>query len=125
MYPVKDIAPCRSASNRETLGLGPRHGIGGAWLGGVRPARAAVCLGLDYTFRLTAEVRGAGGIIAFEVADLDRLLEELKAKDVATGRRRTSKAPSAAWPCVSIPRGNRIVLHQLKRKAGADAGKSN
>ena len=69
----------------------------------------------DIVLRYNTVAIAPGGVIAFEVADLDRLLVELKAKDVALPATDIQSPVCRMAMCIDSE-GNRIVLHQLKRK---------
>jgi predicted enzyme related to lactoylglutathione lyase len=114
MYPVKDMARAEQFY-RETLGLGPSTGsVKHGWVEFDLPGGGCIAL----TVHAQAEPSGKeGGTIAFEVSDLDRLIAELKAKNVnflATD----IQSPVCRMAMCTDSEGNRIVLHQLKKKKG-------
>jgi predicted enzyme related to lactoylglutathione lyase len=118
MYPVKDMARAERFY-RETLGLGPSTGsVEHGWVEFDLPSGG--CLALT-THSGSQPSASAGGIIAFEVADLDGLLEELKAKDVALPATDIQSPVCRMAICIDSE-GNKIVLHQLKRKAAQTPG---
>src|SRR5215469_4840410 len=112
MYPVKDLARAEQFY-RETLGLGASTGsVTRGWVEFDLPGGG--CLAL--TVHSGAQPGGKeGGTIAFEVSDLDRLIEELKAKNVAF-LATDIESPVCRMAMCSDSEGNRIVLHQLKKK---------
>ncbi len=113
MYPVKDIARAERFY-RETLGLGASSGsVEHGWVEFDLPNGG--CLALT-THSGSEPSAGAGGTIAFEVTDLDRLLKELKAKNVTLPATNIESPVCRMAMCLDSE-GNRIVLHQLKRKA--------
>jgi predicted enzyme related to lactoylglutathione lyase len=113
MYPVKDVARAERFY-RETLGLGPSTGsVAHGWLEFDLPGGGCFALTTHSGSQPSA---GAGGTIAFEVADLDGLLQELKAKDVALPATDIQSPVCRMAICIDSE-GNKIVLHQLKRKA--------
>jgi predicted enzyme related to lactoylglutathione lyase len=113
MYPVKDMARAE-LFYRETLGLGPSTGsVKHGWVEFDLPGGG--CLALT-THSGSTPSAAAGGTIAFEVVDLDGLLQELKAKNVALPATDIQSPVCRMAMCIDSE-GNRIVLHQLKRKA--------
>jgi predicted enzyme related to lactoylglutathione lyase len=112
MYPVKDMARAEFFY-RETLGLGPSSGsVERGWVEFDLPNGG--CLALT-THSGSQPSAGAGGTIAFEVDDLDRLVEELKAKNVALPATDIQSPVCRMAVCIDSE-GNKIVLHQLKKK---------
>jgi predicted enzyme related to lactoylglutathione lyase len=112
MYPVKDMVRAE-LFYRETLGLGPSTGsVKHGWVEFDLPGGG--CLALT-THSGSEPSAGAGGTIAFEVADLDGLLQQLKAKNVALPATDIQSPVCRMAMCIDSE-GNRIVLHQLKRK---------
>jgi len=113
MYPVKDMARAE-LFYRETLGLGRSSGsVERGWVEFDLPNGG--CLALT-THSGSQPSAGAGGTIAFEVDDLDRLVEELKAKNVALPATDIQSPVCRMAVCIDSE-GNKIVLHQLKKKA--------
>ena len=112
MYPVTDMARAE-AFYRETLGLGPSTGsVTRGWVEFDLPGGG--CLAL--TVHSGAQPGGKeGGTIAFEVADLDALIADLKAKDVSF-LATDIQSPVCRMAMCKDSEGNRIVLHQLKNK---------
>jgi predicted enzyme related to lactoylglutathione lyase len=112
MYPVKDLARAEQFY-RETLGLGPSTGsVAHGWVEFDLPNGG--CLALT-THSGSQPSAGAGGTIAFEVADLDRLVAELKEKNVSLPATDIQSPVCRMAMCIDSE-GNRIVLHQLKQK---------
>src|SRR5262249_41008402 len=112
MYPVKDLARAEQFY-RETLGLGASTGsVKSGWGEFGLPNGGCIAL----TVHSGAEPSGkAGGTIAFEVGDLDGLIAELKGKGV-TFLATDIESPVCRMAMASDSEGNRMVLHQLKRK---------
>lgn len=113
MYPVKDMARAERFY-RETLGLGSSSGsIEHGWVEFDLPNGG--CLALT-THSGSEPSAGAGGTIAFEVSDLDGLVAELQAKNV-TLPSTDIQSPVCRMAVCLDSEGNKIVLHQLKRKS--------
>ena len=112
MYPVTDLARAEQFY-RETLGLGASTGsVKSGWVEFDLPGGGCLALTIHSGAEPSAK---AGGMIAFEVSDLDRLVDALKAKHVAfqaTG----IESPVCRMAVCSDTEGNRIVLHELKKK---------
>jgi len=114
MYPVADMARARRFYE-ETLGL-PR-GTGSTEHGWVEfDLPGGGCLAI--TVHARSEPRAAaGGTIAFEVEDLDALVEDLKAKGVDFLTPDLIHSPVCRMSMIKDTEGNSILLHQLKPKA--------
>jgi predicted enzyme related to lactoylglutathione lyase len=94
-YPVTDVARARKFYE-ETLGL--KSGSAGN----------QGCLALtNFTKEKPSDT--AGGTIAFEVEDLDRLMTDLKGKGII-------HSPVCRMAVCLDSEGNSILLHQLKPK---------
>ena len=114
MYPVSDMARAE-LFYRETLGLGPSSGsVEHGWVEFDLPGGG--CLALT-THSGSKPSAGAGGAIALEVSDLDGLVQQLKARNVALPATDIQSPVCRMAVCIDSE-GNKIVLHQLKRKAG-------
>ncbi|HEY8944691.1 MAG TPA: VOC family protein [Polyangiaceae bacterium] len=112
MYSVTDPARARDFyENKLGLQVG-MHGSQGDmhWIEYDLPGGG--CLALT---NATGEKPGVGGTIAFEVADLDALVSELKAKGVEF-RGELVKGPRCRMANCIDSEGNAIVLHQLDDK---------
>ena len=113
MYPVDDMTRAE-LFYRETLGLGPSSGsVEHGWVEFDLPGGG--CLALT-THSGSKPSAGAGGTIALEVSDLDGLVQELKAKNVRLPATDIQSPVCRMAVCLDSE-GNKIVLHQLKRKA--------
>jgi predicted enzyme related to lactoylglutathione lyase len=114
MYPVTDVARARKFYE-ETLGLksgsvgnrGDRY-----WVEYDLPGGG--CLALT-NFVPDAPSAASGGTIAFEVEDLDRLVEDLKKKGV-TFKSDIIHSPVCRMAVCLDSEGNSLLLHQLKPK---------
>jgi catechol 2,3-dioxygenase-like lactoylglutathione lyase family enzyme len=124
-YPITDVARARKF-HEETLGLkaGSAGNQGDNWrLEYDLPGGG--CLALT-NFTKEKPSDSAGGTIAFEVEDLDRLMTDLKGKGV-TFRAMSSTVPSAGWRCAWTARAtpsccinsSRSEAHQASRSEGA------
>jgi len=114
MYPIRDVARAR-AFYEETLGL--KRGSmgnhdGGYWIEYDLPEGG--CLALT-NFVPDEPAAAAGGTIALEVADLDKLIADLKAKNV-TFKSDVIHSPVCRMAVILDSEGNSILLHELKRK---------
>lgn len=112
MYPVKDIARARKFY-KEVLGLA--EGSAGNqgdnyWVEYDLPGGG--CLAIT-NFTGDEPSDKAGGTIAFEVEDLDRLIDDLKSKDV-TFKSGIIDSPVCRMSVCLDSEGNAILLHQLK-----------
>lgn len=112
MYAIADPVRAR-VFYEETLGL--KAGMAGShgdmhWIEYDLPGGG--CLALT---NATGKPPGGGGTIAFEVADLDALIADLKAKHV-TFDSDIIKGPHCRMANIRDSEGNAIVLHQLDKK---------
>jgi predicted enzyme related to lactoylglutathione lyase len=113
MYPVNDMARAERFY-RETLGLGRGSGsVEHGWVEFDLPGGGCLALTTHSGAKPSA---GAGGTIALEVSDLDGLVQELKAKNVTLPATDIQSPVCRMAVCIDSE-GNKIVLHQLKRKA--------
>jgi predicted enzyme related to lactoylglutathione lyase len=113
-YPVTDVARARKFYE-ETLGLeaGSAGNQGDNWWVEY-DLPAGGCLALtNFTKEKPSDT--AGGTIAFEVEDLDRLMTDLKAKGVIF-KSDVIHSPVCRMAVCLDSEGNSILLHQLKRK---------
>ena len=114
MYPIRDVARARSFYE-ETLGL-TRGSMGNQgdkyWIEYDLPQGG--CLALT-NFVPDQPSDAAGGAIAFEVADLDKLIADLKARNV-TFKSDVIHGPVCRMAVILDSEGNSILLHQLKAK---------
>lgn len=112
MYAVKDVARARKFYE-ETLGLKP--GLAGGhgdnwWVEYDLPEGG--CLAITNT---TGDAPGAGGTVALEVEDLDRLISDLKSKGVAF-KSEVIHGPRCRMAVCLDSEGNSLLLHQLNAK---------
>ncbi len=114
MYPVTNVPRARQFYE-ETLGL-KRGSMGnqgeGYWIEYDLPGGG--CLALT-NFTPAKPSDAAGGTIAFEVEDLDRLMGDLKSKGV-TFKSEVIDTPACRMAVCLDSEGNSILLHQLKPK---------
>jgi len=114
MYPVTDVARARSFYE-ETLGLAAGS-VGnqgeGYWVEYDLPGGG--CFAITNFVKDTPS-DGAGGTIAFEVEDLDRLIDDLKGKGV-TFKSDIIQTPVCRMAVCLDSEGNSILLHELKQK---------
>jgi predicted enzyme related to lactoylglutathione lyase len=115
MYPITDVPRARKFYE-ETLGL-KRGSMGNQgehyWIEYDLPEGG--CLGLT-NFIPDKPSDSAGGTIAFEVADLDALIADLKSKGV-TFKSDIIHSPVCRMAVCLDSEGNSILLHQLKPKS--------
>lgn len=114
MYPVVDMARARRFYE-ETLGL--PQGTGSTERGWVEfdlPGGGCLAITIHAQNEPSA---AAGGTIAFEVEDLDALVEDLKAKGVSFLTPDLIHSPVCRMSMIKDSEGNSILLHQLKPKA--------
>jgi predicted enzyme related to lactoylglutathione lyase len=114
MYPVTDVARARKFYE-ETLGLEVGNAgehSGKWWVEYDLPGGG--CLALTDATPDTPSAN-AGGTVAFEVADLDTLIAELKAKHVRF-QSDIIDTPVCRMAVCLDSEGNALLLHQLKPK---------
>ena len=114
MYPVTDVARARGFYE-GTLGLTPGS-VGnqgeGWWVEYDLPGGGCLAL-TNFTGDKPSDT--AGGTIAFEVDDLDRLIADLKEKGVRF-KSDIIHSPVCRMAVCLDSEGNALLLHQLKRK---------
>jgi len=114
MYPITDVARARKFYE-ETFGL-KRGSMGNQgsqyWIEYDLPQGGCPAL---TNFIPDKPSDGAGGTIAFEVEDLDKLMADLKAKGV-TFKSDVIHSPVCRMAVCLDSEGNSILLHQLKPK---------
>lgn len=114
MYPAKDVARARSFYE-ETLGLSPGM-VGGHgdkhWIEYDLPEGG--CFAITNATP-NEPSHSAGGMVAFEVEDIGRLVAELKAKGVRF-RADDIHGPACRMAICLDSEGNAFMLHQLNRK---------
>src|SRR5262245_5182372 len=114
MYPITDVARARDFYE-NSLGLTPGS-VGNQgeqyWVEYDLPEGG--CLALT-NFIPDKPSESAGGTIALEVEDLDRLMTDLKGKGV-TFRSDVIHSPVCRMAVCLDSEGNSILLHQLKPK---------
>jgi predicted enzyme related to lactoylglutathione lyase len=114
MYPVKDVARARKFYG-ETLGL-KEGSVGnqgeGWWVEYDLPGGGCFALTNFTPYEPSA---AAGGTIAFEVEDIDKLTADLEAKGV-TFKSDMIHSPVCRMRVIADSEGNSILLHELKHK---------
>lgn len=112
MYPVVDMVRARTFYE-EVLGLTRGSAPEGVpWIEYDLPGGG--CLAIT-TVSQTKPSADSGGTIAFEVDDLDALIADLEAKNV-TFASDMIHSPVCRMRVIADSEGNRILLHELKRK---------
>jgi predicted enzyme related to lactoylglutathione lyase len=117
MYPVSNVARARDFyENKLGLKLGS-HGSQGDqwWIEYDLPGGGCFALTNFTPEKPSAE---SGGTIAFEVADLDALIADLKAKNVEFKGDIIDSSVCRMAVCLDSE-GNSLLLHQLKPKPTA------
>jgi predicted enzyme related to lactoylglutathione lyase len=110
MYPVQDHKRAR-AFYEDTLGLKPGNmAPNGIWSEYDLPGGG--CLALFQTTDIQPS-SAAGGSVAFEVADLDALVAQLKGKGVRF-KAELVHSPVCRMSVILDSEGNSIMLHELK-----------
>jgi predicted enzyme related to lactoylglutathione lyase len=111
MFPVKDARRAR-AFYRDVLGLEMgSHSKDGVWTEYDLPGGGCLALYQDASME-----SGAGGSVAFEVSDLDALVERLAGLGVRT-KYGLVHSPVCRMAHISDTEGNPIILHELKKKS--------
>jgi predicted enzyme related to lactoylglutathione lyase len=114
MYPVSDVSRARKFYE-DTLGL--KAGSAGNqgeqwWIEYDLPGGG--CFAIT-NFTPAKPSDAAGGTIAFEVEDLDKLIADLKAKNVVF-KGDVIQTPVCRMAVCLDSEGNSLLLHQLNRK---------
>jgi predicted enzyme related to lactoylglutathione lyase len=111
-YPVKDATRAR-AFYEKTLGLvRGSHSANGVWTEYDLPGGG--CLAL-FQSNDAQPSSSSGGMIAFEVADLDGLIARLKAEGVEF-KAEMIPSPVCRMSVIVDSEGNAVMLHELKKK---------
>lgn len=115
LYPVTDVPRARSFYE-QTLGLVPgnagEHG-GKWWVEYDLPGGG--CLAISNVTGDTPSAK-AGGTVAFEVEDLDRLIQDLEARGVRFASE-LIHGPNCRMRVCLDTEGNALLLHQLNRRS--------
>jgi predicted enzyme related to lactoylglutathione lyase len=107
-YPVADM-PRTRRFYEDTLGLKPEMNFGDKWLEyEVAGQTFAVT-----TMEMSSKPGGKGGVIAFEVDDLDKTLAQLKEKKVKFVMD-VFDTPVCRMAVVEDPDGNQVIIHRRK-----------
>ena len=111
-YPVKDAQRAR-AFYEGTLGLERgSHSKDGMWTEYDLPGGG--CLGLFASNDIQPS-SSSGGMIAFEVADLDVLIARLKGEGIEF-KAEMIPSPVCRMSIIVDSEGNAVMLHELKKK---------
>ena len=114
MYPIRDVARAREFYEGA---LGLKAGLSGNrgdqwWIEYDLPGGGCIAL---TNFISNEPSASAGGTIAFEVEDLDKLVADLKAKDTKfLGE--IVHGPNCRMITCQDSEGNAIILHQINPK---------
>lgn len=110
MYPVKDMPRARKFYE-QTLGLQMSNEFAeGGWVEYDLPGGG--CFAITNMVPELSPSSDSGGSVAFEVADLDKLVADLKAKDV-TFKVDIFPSPVCRMAVIIDSEGNALTLHQL------------
>ncbi len=113
MYPVKDMERARNFYE-QTLGLTlSKVSVNGAWIEYDLPAGG--CFALTTLAESVSPSAHAGGSLAFEVDDIDKLSEQLKTKGVEFKLDVFATPVCKMAVCVDSE-GNGFMLHELHQK---------
>lgn len=113
MYPVENIDRARTFYE-QTLGLVlSKTSAGGQWLEYDLPGGG--CFAITTLAKGVKPSSNAGGSIAFEVEDLDTLVEQLKSKGVQF-KLDIFSSPVCRMAVITDSEGNALTLHQLHPK---------
>ncbi len=110
LYAVKDMAIAR-AFYEGALGLSSSAGETSPWVEYDLPGGG--CFAITTVMPEHQPNASAGGMIAFEVDDIEALVSSLRDKGVKLGSTELIKGPHCRMmPCLD-PDGNAMLLHQL------------
>lgn len=113
MYPVENIARAIQFY-KEAFQLKPsKVSAGGAWIEYDLPGGG--CFALTTLAEGVKPNANAGGSIAFEVENIDKLIEELKVKKVRI-KLDSFSTPVCKMAVIIDSEGNAVTLHQLLNK---------
>jgi catechol 2,3-dioxygenase-like lactoylglutathione lyase family enzyme len=108
LYPVRDMAAAR-AFYEGALGLSSRAGETSPWVEYDLPGGGCFAI----TTVMPAHQPGGGGVIAFEVDDIETLVARLQDEGVRFGSPELIKGPHCRMMPVFDPDGHSLILHQL------------
>ena len=112
VYPVTDMNRARTFYEGD-LGLKPSLDFEGKW---VEYDLSGGCFAITTMMEGVSPSASAGGKIAFEVDDVDGIIETLRRKDVQVIIEPMSR-PGCRMAVVAVvldPEGNGVILHNLK-----------
>ncbi len=110
LYPVKDMAQAR-AFYEGALGLTSSAGERSPWVEYDLPGGG--CFAINTVMPNHEPSASAGGVIAFEVDDIQALTASLRVQGVRLGATEMIKGPHCRMMPVFDPDGNSMILHQL------------
>lgn len=110
LYPVKDMAAAR-AFYEGALGLSSSAGETSPWVEYDLPGGG--CFAITTVMPNHQPGASAGGVIAFEVEDIDTLVAALGEQGVRLGSPEMIKGPHCRMMPIFDPDGNSMILHQL------------
>lgn len=112
MYPVANLERARRFYEK-VLGLTPgKVSANGAWVEYDLPDGG--CFAITTLAQGVAPSANAGGSVAFEVEDLDKLVAKLKAESI-TFKLDIFSSPVCKMAVIIDSEGNAVTLHQLNR----------
>lgn len=109
VYPVTDMVRARAFYEGD-LGLNPSSDFEGKW---VEYEPGSGCFALTTMMEGVSPSARAGGKIAFEVDDVDGMVDTLRKKGIPVIIEPMS-TPVCRMAVVSDPEGNGVILHALK-----------
>ncbi len=111
MYPVSDMKRAREFYEKKLqLKLG-KVSVEGAWVEYDLPQGG--CFALTTLAEGVEPSSNAGGSVAFEVENLDKLISNLKSQQVEI-KLDTFTTPVCSMAVIIDSEGNSVILHQLK-----------
>jgi len=113
MYPVEDLARAREFYEKKLQFAVSKVSAGGAWVEYDMPGGG--CFALTTLAQGVKPSSNAGGTIAFEVEDLDKLVTRLKADGVEF-KLDIFSSPVCRMAVILDSEGNSLTLHQLHSK---------
>ncbi|MHB8422851.1 MAG: VOC family protein [Leptospirales bacterium] len=114
IYPVHNMTRARQFYE-EDLGLGPTKDFENSWVEYDLPGGTFI---LHTLLEAVEPSSTAGGCIAFEVDDLDRVVLGLKAKGYRF-KIEPFSSPICRMAVVKDPEGNQVTLHQSNASTGS------
>lgn len=113
MYPVEDMERARKFYEETMQFKMSKSSVEGAWIEYDMPGGG--CFAITTLAQGVKPSSNAGGSIAFEVEDLDKLVARLKSEGVKF-KLDTFTSPVCKMAVMLDSEGNALTLHQLHRK---------